>query len=152
MGSAYFYHLTESALEAALPMLAERALGAGWRVVVWGPDAVLDHLDGTLWQGPAQAFLPHGWAGGAHDAAQPVLLGGDAVNGAQCLMAVAGAEVTAQDVARFERVCVVFDGQDGAAVARARVQWKALTDAGVAALYWAQQDGSWVKKAESGAG
>ncbi|MEM1101745.1 MAG: DNA polymerase III subunit chi, partial [Pseudomonadota bacterium] len=37
----------------------------------------------------------------------------------------------------------------GDAVARARVQWKALTGAGVAAQYWAQEDGRWTMKAES---
>jgi len=29
--------------------------------------------------------------------------------------------------------------------------WKALTDGGIAAQYWAQEDGSWVKKAEKSA-
>ena len=34
MGAVYFYHLTRSAPEAALAALAERSLGAGWRVAV----------------------------------------------------------------------------------------------------------------------
>ncbi|MEN8896365.1 MAG: DNA polymerase III subunit chi, partial [Yoonia sp.] len=35
------------------------------------------------------------------------------------------------------------------AVAHARTQWKALTNAGCEAQYWAQDMGSWTKKAES---
>lgn len=155
MGAAYFYHLTDSTLEAALPQLIERARGAGWKVVVRGTGADgLEQLDRALWMGPEEGFLPHGRAGGAHDALQPVLLctpDQPVTNGAACLMAVSGAEVSQADVEGFERLCILFDGLDGNAVAVARAQWKALTGAGCAALYWAQEDGRWVKKAESGA-
>lgn len=154
MGAAYFYHLTDSTLEAALPVLIERARAAGWKVAVRGPDAeVLERLDRAMWMGAEEAFLPHGLAGGAHDALQPVLLclpDQAAANAAACLMAVGGVDVTEADVAGFERVCVLFDGMDGAAVATARGQWKDLTGAGCAALYWAQEDGRWTKKAENG--
>ena len=154
MGAAYFDHLTDSRLEAALPQLIERALGAGWKVAVRGTEAAaMDDLDRALWTGPEDGFLPHGRAGAAHDALQPVLLcaGEEPVgNGAACLMAVGGAGVAPEDVSRFERLCILFDGLDGDAVAAARAQWKALTGAGCAALYWAQENGRWVKKAESG--
>jgi DNA polymerase-3 subunit chi len=103
-----------------------------------------------LWQGPANGFLPHGLAGGPHDDSQPVLLGVDtAADGFGCLMSVGGAEVTATEVGLAERTCVLFDGYDDDAVANARTQWKALTGAGCVAQYWAQDMGSWVKKAES---
>lgn len=75
MGAAYFYHLTQKPLEATLPMLLGKALGAGWRVAVRGTDAArMEWLDQKLWLGAEEGFLPHGLAGGAHDAAQPVLL------------------------------------------------------------------------------
>jgi DNA polymerase-3 subunit chi len=45
---------------------------------------------------------------------------------------------------------VIFDGHDGAAVQVARDQWKALTQAGCAAQYWAQDSGQWAMKAEAG--
>ena len=38
MGAAFFYHLTQRPLEATLPMLLEKARGAGWRVAVRGTD------------------------------------------------------------------------------------------------------------------
>jgi len=152
MGAAYFYHLTESPLEAVLPGLIERARGAGWRVEVRGPEDVVARLDEVLWTRPPDGFLPHGRAGGPHDALQPVILCGPgqaAGNAASCVMAVGGAGVAAEEVAAADRVCVLFDGHDGAAVAAARVQWKALTGAGCAAQYWAQE-GGWKKKAEAG--
>ena len=149
MGAAYFYHLTERPLEATLPVLIGKALQAGWRVAVRGRDpALMDRLDLQLWQG--DGFLPHGMAGGDHDAEQPVLLTtGEVGNGATCLMSIGGAEVSADEVTSGERVCILFDGADDAAVEHARGQWKALTGAGVSAQYWAEDGGRWIKKAES---
>ncbi len=149
MGAAYFYHLTDSPLEATLPMLISKARGAGWRVLVRGSDpALLKRLDDVLWQGPDDGFLPHGMAGGPHDADQPVLLGDVPSDGFACVMSVGGADVSADEVTAVERVCILFDGHDGAALKHARGQWKALTDAGCAAQYWAQDGGRWIKKAE----
>ncbi|SMY09614.1 DNA polymerase III subunit chi [Flavimaricola marinus] len=154
MGQTYFYHLTESPLSQTLPMLIGKARGAGWRVIVRGPSAdLLDDLDKSLWLGAQDSFLPHGRAGGAHDALQPVLLcapGEAADEEAECLMIVGGADVAPDEVAKRERVCILFDGFDGAALEHARGQWKTLTKAGAVAQYWAQEDGRWTKKAESG--
>ena len=154
MGAAYFYHLTRNPLEVTLPQLLGRAMQAGWRVAVRGRDpARMDWLDRQLWMGASDGFLPHGLAGGAHDAAQPVLLttGAEAANDPACLMTVAGAEVGADEVQRLERVCVIFDGNDPTAVQIARAQWKALTDAGCAAQYWAEESCRWEMKAERSA-
>jgi DNA polymerase-3 subunit chi len=152
VGAAYFYHLTDQPLEVTLPMLLGKARGAGWRVVVRGvEEARMRALDERLWQGAEADFLPHGCAGGPHDAEQPILLSwtaGDALGA--CLMSVDGADVSVDEVSAQERVCILFDGLDPDAVARARVQWKTLSDAGVAAQYWAQDQGRWTKKAESG--
>ena len=150
MGAAYFYHLTRRPLEATLPTLLEKALGAGWLVALRGVDAArLDWLDAQLWLGD-DTFLPHGIAGGPHDADQPVLLttGRGLPNGATCLMAVDGADVDAEEVRALDRVCVLFDGNDVAALNAARAQWKALTGAGCAAQYWSEDSGRWEKKAE----
>ena len=149
MGAAYFYHLTDSPLEATLPMLVGKARGAGWRVLVRGTDdALLKRLDDVLWQGPEEQFTPHGLAGGPHDADQPVLLGDVSAAGFACAMSVGGADVSAEEVQAIERTCILFDGHDGAALQHARGQWKSLTDAGCAAQYWAQEGGRWAKKAE----
>ncbi|GAW35679.1 DNA polymerase III subunit chi [Roseovarius sp. A-2] len=152
MGAAYFYHLTQRPLEVTLPLLLGKALQAGWRVAVRGRDpGRMDRLDQKLWLGPEDGFLPHGLAGGPHDADQPVLLttGADHPNGAVCVMAVDGAEVAPHEVQALERVCILFDGNDAEAVNLARGQWKALTATGCSAQYWSEASGKWEKKAEA---
>ena len=152
MGAVYFYQLTSSPLEATLPMLVNKARGAGWRVLVRGSDpAQIARLDQLLWLGDPAGFLPHGVEGGAHDAMQPVLLGVDtAADAFACIMSVGGAPVTDAEVKTAQRCCVLFDGADEAALNAARGQWKSLTAAGCEAQYWAQEDGAWTKKASSG--
>ncbi|WP_299692638.1 DNA polymerase III subunit chi [uncultured Tateyamaria sp.] len=152
MGAAYFYHLTRRPLEVALTELLNAARGREMRVAVRGQDVSrLAWLDEKLWLSPEDGFLPHGLAGGDHDAEQPVLLTtGATTNGATCLMSVDGAEVSADEVQALERVCVLFDGNDAAALETARGQWKALTGAGASAQYWSEESGKWEKKAESG--
>ena len=152
MGAAYFYHLTRRPLEVALTELLEAARKRDMRVAVRGPElSRLAWLDEKLWVSPEDGFLPHGMAGGAHDADQPVLLTtGEATNGATCLMSVDGAEVSADEVGTLDRVCVRFDGNDPTALDVARGQWKALTGAGAAAQYWSEESGKWEKMAESG--
>ncbi len=156
MGKAMFYHLTQRPLEVTLAMLLEKSLQAGWRVCVRGCDgARMEWLDQKLWQmTPPEGFLPHGLAGGAHDALQPILLGtgGEkAANTPACLMAVDGAQVSPAEVQAMERVCILFDGTDEQAVSAARGQWKALTEAGCAAQYWSEDSGRWQMKAEKAA-
>lgn len=148
MGNVLFYHLTRSPAEQLLPVLIGKSLAAGWRVELRGADPDrMDWLDRQLWQG--DGFLPHGLAGGPHDARQPVLLtlqGQEAVNAPSCLMALHGVEVAAPEALRLDRVCILFDGGDSTAVARAREQWKALTAAGATAQYWSEEGGSWQRK------
>ena len=150
MGAAYFYHLTRGPLEATLPVLLEKSLQAGWRVTVRGTSPErLDWLDQKLWMG--EGFLPHGVAGGPHDADQPILLTtGSAPNAATCVMTIDGADVTPEEVTALERACILFDGNDPAAVEGARAQWRTLTGAGCAAKYWSEETGKWAMKAESG--
>lgn len=150
MGEAYFYHLTRQPLEAALPRLLELSLSRGWKVAVRGrQERRLDWLDQKLWLGDEGGFLPHGLAGGPHDALQPVLLtlSDEMPNGAACLMSVDGAEVSPDEVTALERVCILFDGANEAALERARSQWRGLTAAGCGAQYWSDEDGGWTRKA-----
>jgi DNA polymerase III subunit chi len=147
-----FYHLTRSPVEATLAMLLPKSLAQGWHVAVRGTDAARMHwLDQKLWLGPEEGFLPHGIAGGPHDADQPILLttGTEVPNRAQCLMAVDGAVVSAEECTGLERVCVLFDSADEVAVQGARTQWAALTKAGVKAQYWTEDAGRWAMKVEA---
>ena len=154
MGTAVFYHLIHAGLEDTLRMILTRAVAQGWRVFLRGTDAAaLVRLDEKLWLGPEDGFLPHGLAGGAHDALQPVLLGQGAIgNAAQGLLLVDGASVAVTEALPLERVWVLFDGADVAQVQGARSLWTRLTVAGMAAQYWSDEGGAWVKKTEKAAG
>jgi DNA polymerase-3 subunit chi len=149
MGVVMFYHLTQSSLEETARTLLARSQQAGWRVMLRGVDlGRLKNLDRYLWQGEDDAFFAHGLEGGPHDAEQPILLGqGPIANGAQALMTIEGAAIDPAEAASLERVFVLFDGQDDDAVAAARVQWKTVTGAGLAAQYWSEESGRWEKKA-----
>ncbi len=151
MGEVYFYHLTEVPEDVTLRVLLGKSLQAGWRVAVRGrTEAALDQLDEQMWLAPVDSFLPHGRAGGLHDSVQPVLLTtGSADNEPTCLVSVEGAAVEASEVATLERVMVLFDGHNEAALQIARDQWKALTGAGCVAKYWSEASGKWEMKAES---
>lgn len=149
----YFYHLTRSPLEVTLAVLLAKSLEAGWRVALRGTDPErLAWLDEQLWLMGEESFLPHGLAGGPHDAEQPVLLTtqSSAPNGAQALIAIDSAEVAPEELAGLARASIVFDGADPVAVEAARGQWRALVAAGARAVYWSQESGAWQKKAESG--
>jgi DNA polymerase-3 subunit chi len=150
MAEVLFYHLTRTPLEATLPDLLQRSLTRGWRAVVrCGSAERMAWLDERLWTVDEAGFLPHGQAGGAHDAAQPVLLttGPGAANGADVLFAVDGATVEADEAGTFTRCCLIFDGNHPATLKAARADWKRLTDAGLPARYWSQESGSWQEKA-----
>jgi len=80
---------------------------------------------------------------------QPVILttGNDNPNGAQIRFLVEGAELPA-DINAYERVAIVFDGNDPDLLNHAREQWRAVRELGLEASYWQQDDqGRWGKKA-----
>ncbi|WP_370209084.1 DNA polymerase III subunit chi [Pararhodobacter marinus] len=153
MAVARFYHLTRDPVEALLPLLIGKANEIGLNVALRGIDkARMEMLDRILWQG--DGFLPHGMAGGPHDADQPCLLvwedtpASGLANRPGCLVTLDGAEIGPDEAQAVDRLCVVFDGMDDAAVARARDQWRALTGAGIAAEYWSRESGRWECKAK----
>ena len=151
MAEVYFYHLTTSPLEQALPDLLEKVRANTWRALIRGTDAArLTHLDAQLWQYRDDTFLAHGIAGGDHDTHQPILITTetDNTNQSEILLLVHGAKTTTTEVAAFTRVCLMFNGNDETELNAAREDWKTLTDAGIPAQYWAQENGRWTKKAE----
>lgn len=147
---ALFYHVTQSPVEEVVASLLPRALAQGWKVELRGTDAErMDWLDQRLWLEGDESFLPHGLAGGPHDALQPVLLTvSPAPAGRDAIMTIDGAGVDPAEVGATQRVWILFDGRDERAVGRARAQWKALTAAGAPAQYWSEETGRWEKKAE----
>lgn len=138
-----FYQVTRGTVEAVLPRLLERALGAGLRVALRVPDdAERARLDRHLWEYRPESFLPHSTEDGPSPAEQPVLLtrGDAAANGAAMLVALA----PALPRHGFERVALVFAGEDATAAARA--EWKALKADGFSPTYWSQGERGWEEK------
>ncbi len=146
---ALFYHLERQPLETVLPQLLERTLERGWRAVVQaGSEERLETLDQHLWTYTDASFIPHGRAKDGHAERQPVLLTttSDNPNGATIRFLVDGAEPP--DPSGYQRLVLIFDGRDDAAVEAARRHWKTLKGAGCAVTYWQQGDkGGWEKKA-----
>ncbi|MCB1371598.1 MAG: DNA polymerase III subunit chi [Rhodovulum sp.] len=153
MAEVLFYHLTATPLDRTLPDLLEKSLARGWRVLLrCGTQDGLAALDRALWSYRDDSFLPHGPATTADPERQPVLLtlGAENANAAEVLMLVEGATATVAEMSGFLRVCLLFDGGDAAAVEAARALWREVTVAGLAAVYWAQEDARWVRKAAAG--
>lgn len=149
MTEIWFYHLTESTLEKALPPLLEKSLERGWRAVVQaGSDERIAALDNQLWTWRDESFLPHSALRDGTEKDQPVFLTleDDNPNGSSVRFLVDGAEPG--DLDEYERVIYLFDGHDESALAQARERWKAEKAAGRAVTYWQQNDrGGWEKKA-----
>lgn len=149
MTEALFYHLESQPLDRVLPQLLVKTLGRGWRAVVQvGSKERLEAIDGLLWTFDDTAFLPHGSAEDGHDADQPVFLttGADTPNGATVRFLVDRASLP-EEPAAFERIVLIFDGNDPDALAEARTAWKTLRGKGLGVTYWQQEGGRWTKKA-----
>jgi DNA polymerase-3 subunit chi len=149
MTEIFFYHLQNAPLESVLPALLERSLQRDWHAVIRvGNPERLEALANSLWTYSDDSFLPHGtWEDGAPEL-QPIFLTTEKVNpnGAQVLFLIDGAEP--DDMTGYERCVLIFDGNDAAALSRAREHWKNLKAQNLEATYWQQNDaGRWEKKA-----
>jgi DNA polymerase-3 subunit chi len=141
-----FYQLAGTPPEQVIAILAEKVLETNGRLLVLADDETfLARLDRMLWdQGPT-SFLPHGLAGGADDARQPILLSNspDAPNQARNMLIADGSWREA--ALTYDRSFYLFDD---ATVEGARLAWKLLAGrSGVERRYWAQEGGKWVRKA-----
>lgn len=150
MAEIWFYHLQSRPLEQVLPTLLERSLARGWKAVVeCSSRERLAALDDRLWTYADEAFLPHGAATEPDAAGNPVVLtaASDNPNAAQVRFCVDGVRIP-DALDAYERVILIFDGDDPEALASAREDWKKLRARGLAATYWQQDEtGRWEKKA-----
>ena len=141
-----FYQLGATPPEQVIASLAEKLLAQDARLIVVAEDeGALARLDRLLWDNGPTGFLPHGVAGGADDAQQPVLLTTtpDAPNLARNMLIADGQWREA--ALAYDRVFYLFDD---ATLEGARLAWKLLAGReGVERRYWAREDGKWVKKA-----
>ena len=149
MTEVLFYHLQNMTLETVLPPLLEKSLERGWRVVVQATsEERVEALDAHLWTYRDDSFLPHATWQAADAAEQPILLVLEEgnPNQAQVRFLVDNAALPA-NAGDYERMVMVFNGDDGEALAGARAAWTDCKTRGFTATYWQTDErGRWQKK------
>jgi DNA polymerase III subunit chi len=150
MTEILFYELSGQSLERVLPPLIARSLERGWRVVVQAAsDERVEALDAHLWTWRDDAFLPHATWRDAEAAEQPCLLtvNEDNPNGAAVRFLLEGVDIPG-DVLAYQRLVVLFDGDDPEALATARDRASKAKIDGFAVTYWrGDESGRWQRQA-----
>lgn len=136
-----FYQLSRDPVERVVPLLADKALESGARVVVVCDDAAQRaDLSQALWARDG-AFLAHGTAGEPHAGRQPIVLaeGCEASNGATFAILADGRwREEAEDLVRA--ILLFASDQTGPA----RSLWKTLKGTGHDLRFFAQdEEGRW---------
>src|SRR6201998_945154 len=124
--------------ESGLPPLLEKSLERGWRVGVQATSQErADALDTHLWTYRDDSFLPHAtWrAGDAED--QPVVLAIEEgnPNRANVRFLIDNAPPPS-DAHSYERMVLLFNGDDADALAAARGAWTDCKSRGFEVTYW----------------
>jgi DNA polymerase-3 subunit chi len=149
MTEVLFYHLQDMSLESVLPSLLEKSLERGWRVVVQSTSPErMEALDAHLWTYRDDSFLPHAaWrAGDAQD--QPIVLVLEEANpnSANVRFLIDNAALPA-DADAYDRMVLVFNGDDTDALAAARGAWTDCKTRGFEVTYWqADERGLWQRR------
>ena len=150
MTEVLFYHLKGQTPEQVLPSLLLKSLDRGWRAVVQGTtEERMEALDAHLWTWRDDSFLPHGMWRDPGAGEHPILLTVDEKNPNQAAIRflVEGADMPA-DAAAYERVVLIFDGDDSEAVQAARAHWSKAKSAGLEVTYWQPDEmGVWRRQA-----
>ena len=149
MTEVLFYHLKGQTPEQVLPALLQKSLERGWRVVVQAAsEERVEALDAHLWTWRDDSFLPHGTWRDAQAAEQPILLtaGEENANGASVRFLVDGANLP-ENTSGYERIVMLFDGDDPDAVEAARARWTKAKSEGAEVTYWrADENGRWQRQ------
>jgi len=146
MAEIFFYQLKGQTPEQVLPALLQKSLERGWRVVVQASsEERVEALDAHLWTWRDDSFLPHGTWRDADAARQPILLtvNEDNPNGAAVRFLIEGANMPG-NVSAYQRIVLLFDGDDPEAIEAARSRWGEAKSAGFEVTYWQADDrGGW---------
>ena len=149
MTEVLFYHLQDMTLESVLPPLLEKSLERGWRVVVQSTsEERTEALDAHLWTYREDSFLPHATWRVADAQDQPIILvveDGNP-NSANVRFLVDNAPLPT-DSGAYERVVLLFNGDDADALAAARQSWSDCKARGFEVTYWqADERGRWQRR------
>jgi len=150
MTDILFYHLERQPLEKVIPALLEKTLERGWRAVIRAKTAEkVQLLDEALWTYAEESFLPHAVVSEPFAEVEPIVITAsmEEPNRPDILFLVEGVEFP-EAVTSYQRVVLLFDGNDDAALADARKAWKEVRARGLDSTYWQQnENGRWEKKA-----
>jgi len=150
MTDILFYHLERQPLEKVIPALLEKTLERGWRAMIRAKTAEkVQLLDEALWTYAEESFLPHAVVSEPFAEVEPIVITAsmEEPNRPDILFLVEGVEFP-EAVTSYQRVVLLFDGNDDAALADARKAWKEVRARGLDSTYWQQnENGRWEKKA-----
>ena len=146
-----FYHLQKQTLDEVLPKLLIKVYASGKRAVVKiGKEERIEPINSYLWTFQDESFLPHGSKKDGFAVEQPIWLTSqnDNPNQSQFLFLTEGAECDETELASYERIFNIFDGNSEQALTQARDLWKKYKANGCEVFYWQQTDnGKWEQKA-----
>jgi len=149
MTEVLFYHLQNMSLQSVLPPLLEKSLERGRRVVVQSNSQErTEALDAHLWTYSDDSFLPHATGQASDIEDQPIVLsvGEGNPNRANVRFLIDNAALPA-DTDSYARVVLVFNGEDGEALAAARQAWKDCKARGFEVTYWQTDErGRWQRR------
>jgi DNA polymerase III subunit chi len=149
MTEVLFYHLQDVTVENVLPPLLEKSLERGWRVVVQSTsEERTEALDAHLWTYREDSFLPHATSRVADVEDHPIVLAVEDSNPnrANVRFLVDNAALPA-DSDVYDRVVLLFNGDDADALTAARHAWTDCKARGFDVTYWqADERGRWQKR------
>ena len=149
MTEVLFYHLQGTSVENVLPPLLEKSLERGWRVVVQSTSLErTETLDAHLWTYREDSFLPHATWQSADVEDQPIVLSmeGGNPNRANVRFLIDNAALPV-DPASYERMVLLFNGDDQDALNAARAIWTDCKSRGFDVTYWqADELGRWRRR------
>ncbi len=139
-----FYQLTRDPAEKVLPVIAQKILDQGQRLLIVSTDkGQLEGISKALWSWKPDSFLAHQEAGDGDDSIQPILLSQVpiAANGAKFIALADG--IWCDEAMSFDRAFYLFPTER---TDDARAAWRALGDnADIERRYWKQDGGKWVQ-------
>ena len=148
MSEVFFYHLTKTTLEIALPKILERALSEEWSIEIrTSANTNLDEISNAIWRGPDESFLPHCLEDHEDLQDYPIVLCKSPLKDwRDCLIIVGQADLKENEVKNYKRICLIFDAKIEVELSKARKSWKKLSEEGIKTTYWSEDKGRWVKK------
>jgi DNA polymerase III subunit chi len=153
MSEVFFYHLEGSVAEDVLPDLLQRGFTRGLKMAVETPDMKrLSAFSQKLWATEDVSFLAHALEGEPYPEQQNIwlTLSVENPNGATFRFYFGGAMPAVENT--YERVSLMFDGDDAAELAAARQLWRDFKAKGAAIKYWKKDDGGrWIDMAQQSA-